>query len=396
MNNTIALISAQGGLFISNKTLFEKARANFLAITMEDSTLSKQSFISEKILCSDHTGQTFIDWLITRTDIIEKLPQHVLWDDDDSMYLIARSDLSSMLKRKLLPMKSAEFFHVAGSKVGQIKMFRSLGIPHPKTDIDIDFGSNETCIPFPCIAKADRFGGGGRYSQIVENMAELKEFRREHSEVLVQEIVEGTEFSVECFYRGGQLVFAQFGQMLDLLNGNGPSSRRHFYREIPHEVVRELRTIGEALDLNGLINCTLFLESSSGRYLFFEFDVRLNSWAHVSSDFGLDVANYFASDPICNDLKMGKPINSVEYIDPSRWMAFAKSEATYPILFPVIFLVKLIRMRYSGSRLTASNPLLAKRFLHELLLLLKIALPDNLIKFLKRVGFNGLVLKVLS
>lgn len=396
MTHTIALISAQGGLFISNKTLFESARANFVAISMKDSTLSKQSFISEKILCIDHNEQGFVNWLISRTDIIERLPEQVLWDDDDSMYLVARSDLSPTLKRKLLPIKNADFFQVVGSKVGQIEMFRNLGIPHPKTDIDIDFESDETGIPFPCIAKADRFGGGGRFSRLVANMEELKEFHREHSDILVQEIVEGTEYSVECFYRSGQLVFAQFSRMLDLLNGNGPSSRRHFYKEIPREVVKELRTIGKALDLNGLINCTLFLESSSGRYLFFEFDVRLNSWAHVSSDFGLDVANYFAIDPICNDLNIGKPLHSVEYIDPSRWMAFAKSEATNPILFPVIFLVKLFRMRYLGSRLTATNPHVAKRLLLELLLLLKGFLPDNFMELLKRVGLNRLILKVLS
>lgn len=271
-------------------------------------------------------------------------------------------------------------------------MFRILGIPHPKTEINIDFGCVENGIPFPCIAKADRFGGGGRFSRLVENLAELKEFHREHSEILVQEIVEGTEYSVECFYRNGHLLFAQFGQMLDLIDGNGPSSRRRFYTEIPNEVVQGLKTIGKALELNGLVNCTLFLESISGRYLFFEFDVRLNSWAHVSPYFGLNVENYFANDPVCEDLRIGKPLNSVEYIDPSRWLSFTKNEATSPILL----ILKLFRMRLSGSRLTASSPQLTKRLLLELLLQFKEVLPLNILGFLKRVGLNKLILKGLN
>lgn len=396
MTHTIALISAQGGLFISNKTLFKKSHANFLAITMKDSRLSKQSFIAEKVSCNKNFGQGFVDWLVNRIDIIEKLPENVLWDDDDSMYLVARSNLSPIYKKKLLPMKNADFFHVAGSKVGQIEMFRNLGISHPKTEINIDFGCDKNGIPFPCIAKADRFGGGGKFSRVVENLTELREFHREHSEILVQEIVEGVEYSVEGFYRNGQLIFAQFGQMLDLLNGNGPSSRRRFYREIPHEVVEGLKTIGKALELNGFVNCTLFLEGSSGRYLFFEFDVRLNSWAHVAPDFGFNVENYFADDPACEDLKIGKLLNSVEYIDPSRWMSFTKNEAASPTLFPVLFILKLFRMRFSGSRLTSSLPQLTKRLLLELLLILKRVLPVNILGFLKRVGINRLILKGLS
>lgn len=395
MTQTIALISAVGGQFISNKPLFEKASANFIAITMKDSKLRNQKFVNEAILTDNLIADEFIDYIVSRTDIIEKLPEQVLLDFDDSMYQIAKSDLPQPLKRKLLPIKNPKFFDVAGSKVGQIRMFRELKIPHPKTQLDLDFANHQFHLPFPCVAKADRFGGGGRFSQILNNKSELEHFRIQHKKILIQTITEGMEFSVECFYRSGRLIYAQFGLMLDLLNGNGPSSRRQFFREIPTQVEENLRIIGNSLELDGLVNCTLFKENKTGEYLFFEFDVRLNSWAHVSSEFGLNVPNYFSKSPKCEELVIGEPTEFTEYIDPSRWLLYAKNDSHNSKIFALRFSLDLLRMKCSGSKLKQSHPPLAKSLLFEFLLPLRDLLPGNLFTLLDKIGLKRLIIKIL-
>lgn len=394
VTTTIALVSAHGGLFLANLPIFINANAQFIVVACEESILSNQTFVSKQILFPHKNCEDFIEKAISNPDLIENLPEFVLFDDDDAMYRVANSKLTVDLKVKLLPIKNAGFLDVAGSKIGQIKMFEKLGISHPKSFIKVDL--EQIPIQFPFIAKADRFGGGGKFSKVIHTKSELEIFAKEHCNYLIQEIVEGIEYSVEAFYRDGVLIFAQLGEVLDLLHGNGPSSRRNFYSQVPIEIVETLVKIGEELKLNAIVNCTLFQIPNTENFVFFEFDVRLNSWAHVSCNFGFDAKKFFGAKKVTQQVNVGNSKSCSEYIDFGRWISYLRSQQSDENISYLRLISIFIQKKFSNAQILAPQQGFIKYFLLQVSVAFFQNFPLSIRNFIKAAGLNNLIIKVLS
>lgn len=395
MGPSVGLVSNHNGILLRNLDLFKNLEIDFIFVGCNQNILSKKDFISNQIIFLDHSEcEKFNQHFIERIHTLEKLPEFVLFEEDDVMYQIARSNFDIKLKSRLLPVKNPEFFDVCGSKIGQIKMFRKLQIPHPKTVIEDQFFEN--LLEFPFIAKAERFGGGGSFSTFINSKNELLEFKKAHEKILIQKIVDGVEYSVECFYRNGILIFAQFGQMLDLLWKNGPSSRRRFFNQIPDVVLNNLKKIGSELKLTGIVNCTIMYEAKNETYLFFEFDLRLNTWAGVSREFGLDAENFFGNRPTAFDFQEGLSSACIEYIDVARWWQFIKEKFNFKSLVFFRFLLLLLWKSATGTKLRMSSSSFTKSLFYAVALNVWMMMPRKLTNYLRRNGINKRILELLS
>lgn len=290
----IALISSHGNLFSRNISLFESDYLHVTLLCCDSDPLIGMSFVDEVQVFQSHDkcGGSAQE-LIENLDLLNKLPEFVLLEDDDWLFQISRSNLDDKLKSKLLPIKNKKYFNVAGSKISQVELFSELQINHPRTQIIKNPKIDEIRIPFPFIAKGERRSAGVEVA-LAENMLQLEQFsKNQKSEFLLQEIILGEEFNADVFFRNGELIFTSLSVTKCVMWQFGPSARRDYSREIPIEIKDLLESIGDKLQFNGIANVTLMKDSETKKFYLFEFDSRLNAWAHISKYFGFRPEIFF-------------------------------------------------------------------------------------------------------
>ena len=290
----IALVSSHGNLFSRNKSLFEGEYLHVTLLCCDSDPLIDMGFVDEVHIFQSHDkcGGSAKE-LIENLDLLHKLPEFVLLEDDDWLFQISRSNLDDKLKSRLLPIKNKMYFNVAGSKISQVELFSELQINHPRTQIIKDPKIDEVRISFPFIAKGERRSGGVEIA-LTENMLQLEDFSiRQKSEFLLQEIIPGEEFNADVFYRNGELIFTSISITKYVMWKFGPSARRDYSREVPSEIMDLLESIGKKLQFNGIANVTLMKDAQTKKFYLFEFDSRLNAWAHISESFGFRPEIFF-------------------------------------------------------------------------------------------------------
>jgi predicted ATP-grasp superfamily ATP-dependent carboligase len=395
---SVALVSNHNNIFLSNIQLFEDADMPFVFVGCEEDELSKQSFISERYIFQGHSqcnGQ--IDNLLRNEELLNTLPNFVLFEEDDWMRQVANSNLTDELKKKLLPVKNPKYFDFVGSKIGQIKLFAELGIAHPQSQI-INV-AKEALLPYPFIAKKDRWGGGS-FCKTIENFSELESFiSYSKDKILVQKIIKGEEFSAEPFYRNGELIFVSFSRMKMLIGGNGPSARRDFLPTVPDQVVKCLQIIGHELNFNGMANCSFMYDPNCKEFLIFEFDTRLNTWAHIAIDLGFNPSEYFKTAANQN-LKLK---TETVFIDWNRWLV-KRNSMNYPndLLKYGSALIELIILKIRRVGWTSSYPLvqrplisLGSKIIFKLLIRCYLKLPIKTQKVIKYLKLNSFARRLL-
>jgi hypothetical protein len=73
--------------------------------------------------------------------------------------------------------------------------------------------------------------------------------------------------------------------------------------------------------LNGIFNITAIYQEAKQDYLIFEFDSRMNIWAHISIDFGFRPNEYFiGANELPNNIKRDKV-----YVNKLRWKFFLRN-----------------------------------------------------------------------
>jgi len=160
--------------------------------------------------------------------------------------------------------------------------------------------SERLTIPFPFIAKGERRSGGVEVA-FIENNRQLEEFtHKQNHKFLIQENIIGNELNADAFYRNGKLIFVAFSSTKFAMWKFGPFARRDYARKIPNEVSENLQLIGEKLQFNGIANVTFMKDSKNKNLKLFEFDARLNVWAHVSILFGFDPQEFYRNSTAMN------------------------------------------------------------------------------------------------
>ena len=137
-------------------------------------------------------------------------------------------------------------------------------------------------------------------------------------------------------------------------------------------------------------------EVKNETYLFFEFDLRLNTWAGVSREFGLDVENFFGNRPAAFDFQIGSISNYIEYIDVARWLQFTKEKFNFNSLVLFRFLLLLLWKSTTGTKLRMNSSSFTKSLLYAVALNVWMAMPKKLTDYLRRNGINKRILESLS
>ena len=367
LNKTrIALISSHNNTFLTNSNLLSQTNLEFIFVGCDQDDLAQCSFISEKVIYKSHENcNGSMDVFIKNTDLIENLPEIVLFEVDDAMYQIWNSDLSESTKLNLLPIKNPRFMNMAGSKVGQIETFKTLGIRHPHSQIF----TNDSCKPeiaYPFMAKGDRWAGGV-FVRVINNYQEFVTWRESHEpKFLIQEIIHGQEYSVDAVFRKGQLTYCAISNMHDLLRGNGPAARRTYQKDIPQEVLNMFRKVGLVCQIDGFVNGTVFQEFTTGNWLLFEFDCRINIWFHVSQKLGFSLDKNFEYMKGEKVLLNDSLSRNIEVIDVRRYKEFLRIRENSDSIAFYKYWRSLLKNKLNGGVLFESIPKSSHRIIKKL------------------------------
>ena len=161
-------------------------------------------------------------------------------------------------------MKNQNRFSVVGSKVEQIKLFESLQIKYPGSEI-VQAGKvfSETWS-FPLLVKGER-GEGELEVAFIKSKEQLQEFSRgKSSQFLIQQIIKGAEYNVDASFRKGNLVFACTSISKAAMWKFGPCAVMECQRKIPKQIENDLKEIGKQLLFDGITNISYIRQESSG------------------------------------------------------------------------------------------------------------------------------------
>jgi hypothetical protein len=320
---TVGLIASHSNLFSRNLAIFATVHGQIELFCCNENPLRNAEFINKVYIFQDHkdcdaNAQNLINFIET----IEELPEMILFEDDDWLFQVSRSEMDTTTKLKLLPIKNQNRFFVAGSKIEQVELFEELHVNYPKSEIVQPGKMFPKSWSFPYLVKGER-GAGGLEVAVIQSQEQLQNFsRKNNSKFLMQEIIEGDEYSVDAFFRKGNLVFACIAVGKAAMWKFGPCSFREYQREIPIQIEIDLKKIGKELMFDGIANVSFMRQKSSGDYFLFEFDSRLTIWAHVAIDFGFNPDHYFS-----NSLEMKKTISrNCVYVSGPRWNKYLKEK----------------------------------------------------------------------
>lgn len=149
-------------------------------------------FCAEYEICPRLDDPNFLNY-IERVCSEKNIKLIIPTRDEDVIYF---SKNKHYLERKFGLKIMAPDFDVADRCFDKFQFFNFLtnnGLPTIKSWIGI---SNE--ITFPCVVKARR-GSGARKFFIVESKTELLERTKDNDDIIIQEFVEGTEYTIDYF-----------------------------------------------------------------------------------------------------------------------------------------------------------------------------------------------------
>lgn len=173
---------------------------------------------------------------------------------------------------------SREIVYIAGDKLAFAQFLERLGIEGPKT---VAYGRNGPFPGFPAYLKPRR-GSGSVGTARVESEGTLHEIAGDRSDLIVQEAVDGTEFTVDCFAaEPGRVVAAVPRERIAIKAGvsvKGRTYRHPHIEEIAAQVVARSGIAGPAnvqgmlradgsfsiLEMNPRFSGTLALTTAAG------------------------------------------------------------------------------------------------------------------------------------
>jgi carbamoyl-phosphate synthase large subunit len=169
---------------------------------------------------------------------------------------------------------------VCADKLRMHECFQALGIPSPRTIAAEDY--REGAFPrYPLIVKPRR-GRGGTGVHLARNHAEAAFFARYVEQAVVQECLEGVEYTIDVLADpvGEVRVFSP-RQRLATESGVSSKGLTH-WRE---DLLEPVRTLARALDMAGPLNFQCFV-GADGRAAFTEINARMAGTAILSQAAG--------------------------------------------------------------------------------------------------------------
>jgi len=176
---------------------------------------------------------------------------------------------------------SAEHIKLLDSKIEVYALAQSLGIPQPRI-----FTSVDQITHYPVIFKREKsFGGSGVYKPFSREALENLIAHEKGKRFLIEEYIEGTDYSVDCIIEGNDFVFSCY-RCICSNQGQGPSAAREC---VPFPLLGEYsRRILGHIGYRGV--CGLdFRVSTDGIAYFLECNPRLCGGLQTQIEAGFDI-----------------------------------------------------------------------------------------------------------
>ncbi|MBV8117542.1 MAG: ATP-grasp domain-containing protein, partial [Candidatus Eremiobacteraeota bacterium] len=190
------LISAGGTVTAQSvvKALREDGRAAFVAILDIDARNATKFFVDAFVRVPSADDPAFVDACLETVRALRiNLFVPIIVEREFLPLEAARDAFARLGCTVAVP--SRKVVLTTGDKLAFADFLRGLGIETPKT---VAYGADLSGINFPAYLKP-RHGSGSVGTRRVESVQTLHEAARGRSELIVQEVAEGTEFTVDCF-----------------------------------------------------------------------------------------------------------------------------------------------------------------------------------------------------
>jgi carbamoyl-phosphate synthase large subunit len=275
------------------KALREDGRAAFIAAGDMNPLCATRAFVDEFVTlpaaespefaqrCFEAARRMRIDLLVPLIVESEFLPlgeAHELFD--------------SIGCRLVLPER--EIVTRIGDKLEFAKFLREIGVPGPPT---LEYSESLEVARFPIYLKPRR-GSGSVGTARIESSSTLHEAARGRSDLIVQEVVEGSEFTVDAFAaEPGRVVAAVPRERIAIKAGvsvKGRTYRHPAIERIVRDVVEKSKTRGPA-NVQGIL-------SANGSFAIIEMNPRFSGTLALTTAAGINFASLLI------DMFEGKPI----------------------------------------------------------------------------------------
>lgn len=224
------MISAGGTVTAQSliKALREDGRTAFVAIVDLDDLNATKAFVDEFVRVPPADDPGFVPACL---DAVRRLRIElfvpIIVEREFLPLAAARESFERLGCRIAVP--EHEIVHNAGDKLTFARFLERLGIDGPKT---VAYAPDMPPMRFPAYLKPRR-GSGSVGTQRFESEETLHEAARGRSELIVQEAVAGTEFTVDCFAaEPGRVVAAVPRERIAIKAGVSVKGRTYHHPEI--------------------------------------------------------------------------------------------------------------------------------------------------------------------
>jgi carbamoyl-phosphate synthase large subunit len=241
------MISAGGTVTAQSlvKALRDDGRTTFVAIADLDDLNATRAFVDEFVRVPPADAPDFVEACLDAVARLRiELFVPIIVEREFLPVIAARERFEALGCRVAAP--SREIALVAGDKLAFADFLKRLGIEGPRT---VAYGAQPSPVGFPAYLKPRRGSGSvGTLRVLGEQM--LHESARGRTDLIVQEAVEGVEFTVDCFAaEPGRVVAAVPRERIAIKAGvsvKGRTYRHPRIEEIAAEVVAKIGIEGPA------------------------------------------------------------------------------------------------------------------------------------------------------
>jgi carbamoyl-phosphate synthase large subunit len=289
------LISAGGTVTAQSvvKALREDRRATFIAVVDLDDRNATKFFVDDFVRVPPADDPAFVAACF---DVVRRLRIElfvpIIVEREFLPLEAARGEFERLGCRVAVP--SREIVLNAGDKLAFARFLERLAIETPKT---VAYASDLTQMHFPAYLKPRR-GSGSVGTQRFESEETLHEAARGRSDLIVQEAVDGTEFTVDCFAaEAGRVVAAVPRERIAIKAGVSVKGRTYHHphiEAIASEVVAKTGIAGPA-NLQGMLR-------EDGSFSIIEMNPRFSGTLALTTAAGINFASLLL------DQFEGKPI----------------------------------------------------------------------------------------
>ncbi|MGA8533271.1 MAG: ATP-grasp domain-containing protein [Candidatus Tumulicola sp.] len=289
------LISAGGTVTAQSliKALREDGRASFVAVVDLDDRNATKFFVDEFVRVPPAADPAFVGACLDAVRGLRiELFVPIIVEREFLPLEAARAQFEELGCRVAVPAR--DIVLNAGDKLAFASFLQQLGIETPRT---VEYAPGLAGVRFPAFLKPRR-GSGSVGTQRVESEETLHEAARGRVDLILQEAVDGTEFTVDCFAaEPGRVVAAVPRERIAIKAGVSVKGRTYHHSQIEAiaaEVVAKTGIAGPA-NVQGMLR-------DDGSFSIIEMNPRFSGTLALTTAAGINFASLLL------DQFEGKPI----------------------------------------------------------------------------------------